>query len=101
MQSLRHHRVDTGGHHRECGRDKLDDFGQDCDDDDRWINNMTSDYGNLIRLRGAVQEYDWGNTGSASLVAKLSQNALGPDFKVREDKSYAEVRRSDGRSDID
>ncbi len=38
--------------------------------------------------------YDWGKPGSSSLVARLSKNAIGPDFVTDEEKSYAEVRSS-------
>ena len=46
---------------------------------------------NLIRLKGSVQNYDWGKRGSDSLVARLGSNGLGPDFKVNENDYYAEV----------
>jgi hypothetical protein len=58
---------------------------------DQDYTNMSSTHANLIRLRGAIQQYDWGKTGSAALVAKLSPNALGADFQVQGDKPYAEV----------
>lgn len=45
----------------------------------------------LIRLKGAVQQYLWGRTGSASLAARLAPNAVGPEFKLDEKESYAEV----------
>jgi hypothetical protein len=45
----------------------------------------------LLRLRGSVQDYDWGKPGSTSLVAKLAPEAVGPDFKVNADHHYAEV----------
>lgn len=45
----------------------------------------------LIRLKGAVQQYPWGRTGSASLAARLAPNAVGPEFKLDEKESYAEV----------
>ncbi len=46
---------------------------------------------NLIRLKAAVQEYDWGRTSSASLAARLGGNAIGHGFQIDEKKSYAEV----------
>ncbi|KAI0360054.1 mannose-6-phosphate isomerase [Trametes cingulata] len=46
---------------------------------------------NLIRLKAATQEYEWGKTGSASLAARLGKNAIGHGFQVDESKSYAEV----------
>ncbi|OSD06393.1 mannose-6-phosphate isomerase [Trametes coccinea BRFM310] len=46
---------------------------------------------NLIRLKAATQEYEWGKTGSDSLAAQLAKNALGHGFQVDETKSYAEV----------
>ncbi|OBZ74466.1 Mannose-6-phosphate isomerase [Grifola frondosa] len=46
---------------------------------------------NLIRLKTSIQEYDWGKKGSSSLVARLAANSIGPDFKVDENKSYAET----------
>ncbi|GJE92961.1 mannose-6-phosphate isomerase [Phanerochaete sordida] len=52
---------------------------------------MSQEHPNLIRLKGFVQQYDWGKTGSASLAARLSRHALGPDFPVEETESYAEI----------
>ena len=46
---------------------------------------------NLIRLQAAPQEYEWGRQGSSSLAARLAQNAIGPSFKLDENKTYAEV----------
>ncbi|EIW57378.1 mannose-6-phosphate isomerase [Trametes versicolor FP-101664 SS1] len=46
---------------------------------------------NLIRLKAAAQEYEWGRTGSASLAARLGGNAIGQGFKIDEQKSYAEI----------
>ncbi|KAJ8473188.1 hypothetical protein ONZ51_g8024 [Trametes cubensis] len=46
---------------------------------------------NLIRLKAATQEYDWGKSGSASLAARLGQNAIGHGFQIDENKSYAEI----------
>ncbi|PSR70444.1 hypothetical protein PHLCEN_2v13695 [Hermanssonia centrifuga] len=46
---------------------------------------------NLIRLKGAVQEYDWGKEGSQSMVAHLAPNAIGEEFELEESKSYAEA----------
>lgn len=51
---------------------------------------MTS-HKNLIRLKAAAQEYEWGRTGSASLAARLGGNAIGQGFQIDEQKSYAEV----------
>jgi len=45
---------------------------------------------NLIRLKGSIQEYDWGKQGSASLVARLAPNAVG-QFSLQNDKTYAEL----------
>ncbi|PCH42743.1 mannose-6-phosphate isomerase [Wolfiporia cocos MD-104 SS10] len=47
--------------------------------------------GSLCRLKAAVQKYPWGRTGSSSLAARLAPNAIGPDFKVDESESYAEI----------
>lgn len=52
---------------------------------------MTQGHQNLIRLKGFVQQYDWGKRGTASLAARLSHNALGRDFQVELDKPYAEI----------
>ncbi|KAI0635738.1 mannose-6-phosphate isomerase [Trametes polyzona] len=52
---------------------------------------MTSTHKNLIRLKAAAQEYEWGRTGSASLAARLGKNAIGHGFQIDEKKSYAEV----------
>ena len=52
---------------------------------------MTSTHRNLIRLKAAAQEYEWGRTGSASLAARLGKNAIGHGFQIDEKKSYAEV----------
>ncbi|KAI0661561.1 mannose-6-phosphate isomerase [Cubamyces menziesii] len=46
---------------------------------------------NLIRLKAATQEYDWGKSGSASLAARLGTNAIGHAFQIDENKSYAEI----------
>jgi mannose-6-phosphate isomerase len=46
----------------------------------------------LLRLRGSIQDYDWGKPGSTSLVAKLAPEAVGPDFKNDPEHTYAEVR---------
>lgn len=45
----------------------------------------------LIRLKGSIQTYDWGKKGSSSLVARLAKNAIGQEFIIDENKSYAEV----------
>ncbi|KAI0370371.1 mannose-6-phosphate isomerase [Pilatotrama ljubarskyi] len=50
-----------------------------------------STHKNLIRLKAATQEYEWGKTGSASLAARLGKNAIGHGFQIDESKSYAEV----------
>ncbi|KAI0671529.1 mannose-6-phosphate isomerase [Trametes maxima] len=46
---------------------------------------------NLIRLKVATQQYDWGKSGSTSLAARLGKNAVGHGLKIDEGKSYAEV----------
>lgn len=51
----------------------------------------------VYRLSCKVQDYDWGKSGSSSLVAQLAPNAKGPAFTLSEDGSYAEV--SDASSD--
>ncbi|KAI0329097.1 mannose-6-phosphate isomerase [Cubamyces sp. BRFM 1775] len=50
-----------------------------------------STHKNLIRLKAATQEYDWGKSGSASLAAQLGKNAIGHGFQIDENKSYAEI----------
>ncbi|KAJ3552008.1 hypothetical protein NM688_g4384 [Phlebia brevispora] len=45
----------------------------------------------MIRLRGSVQNYDWGKQGSHSLVAKLGKNGIGPEFELDENEYYAEM----------
>ncbi|EKM52726.1 uncharacterized protein PHACADRAFT_198773 [Phanerochaete carnosa HHB-10118-sp] len=52
---------------------------------------MAQQHQNLFRLKGFVQQYDWGKKGSASLAARLSYNALGLDFPVELDSPYAEI----------
>lgn len=49
---------------------------------------------NIFRLRGSIQNYDWGKKGKDSLVAGLGPNAIGDDFEFSEDSYYAEVRLS-------
>lgn len=58
------------------------------------ITKMTganSDHLHIFRLRGCIQEYEWGQLGSKSLVAKLAREAVGPDCKIDPEKTYAEV----------
>ena len=45
----------------------------------------------LFRLRGTVQDYEWGKLGSTSLAADLAQEGVGSDFKLERDHPYAEV----------
>lgn len=54
---------------------------------------MTADLreSNLIRLNSALQKYPWGKKGSSSLVAQLAPQSVGPDSKLDEDQTYAEV----------
>ena len=47
---------------------------------------------NIFRLKAAIQEYDWGKPGNSSLVAKYATTSVGKDYKVDENKCYAEVR---------
>ena len=49
---------------------------------------------NIFRLKGAIQEYEWGKPGSSSLVAKYAPASVGRDYNIEEDKNYAEVRPS-------
>lgn len=48
---------------------------------------------NVFRLKGSLQTYDWGKSGSDSLVAKFLKNAIGEDdsLGIEENKHYAEV----------
>ncbi|OCH90105.1 mannose-6-phosphate isomerase [Obba rivulosa] len=46
---------------------------------------------NLIRLKAAPNNYEWGKIGRASLVSQLAPNAVGPDFKLDESKPYSEL----------
>lgn len=46
---------------------------------------------NIFRLKGGLQQYDWGKTGSSSVAARLASNAIGGDFRINEQESYAEV----------
>ncbi|KIJ46465.1 hypothetical protein M422DRAFT_778466 [Sphaerobolus stellatus SS14] len=45
----------------------------------------------LVRIKGSIQNYDWGKEGSKSLVAQLAPQAIGPEFKLEKNKAYAEV----------
>lgn len=45
----------------------------------------------LLRLRGRINDYDWGKPGTTSLVAKLASEAVGPDYKVDPNHTYAEL----------
>ncbi|KAI0649334.1 mannose-6-phosphate isomerase [Trametes meyenii] len=45
----------------------------------------------IIRLKAATQEYEWGRSGSTSIVARLGENAVGQGFRIDEERSYAEV----------
>ena len=44
----------------------------------------------VFRLKGCEQNYDWGKTGSSSIVAKFLREAVGENSIV-ENKAYAEV----------
>ncbi|TFK93977.1 mannose-6-phosphate isomerase [Polyporus arcularius HHB13444] len=46
---------------------------------------------NLIRIQAATQKYPWGRQGSSSLAAQLACNAIGHDFRIDENESYAEI----------
>ncbi|KAL5519949.1 hypothetical protein ACEPAG_1609 [Sanghuangporus baumii] len=46
---------------------------------------------NIFRLKGSIQEYDWGKPGSSSLVAKFAHAAVGQDFEVSDSRNYAEI----------
>ncbi|KAH8115042.1 mannose-6-phosphate isomerase [Phellopilus nigrolimitatus] len=46
---------------------------------------------NIFRLKAAIQNYDWGKQGSASLVARYARGAMGDDYEVDEDTHYAEI----------
>ncbi|KAL5524428.1 hypothetical protein ACEPAF_9568 [Sanghuangporus sanghuang] len=46
---------------------------------------------NIFRLKGSIQEYDWGKSGSSSLVAKFAHAAAGQDFEVSDSRNYAEI----------
>jgi mannose-6-phosphate isomerase class I len=46
---------------------------------------------NVFRLRGSIQDYEWGKSGSTSLVAKLASESVGPDYKIDPNHTYAEV----------
>ncbi len=54
--------------------------------------NTMSTNKNLVRIQAATQKYSWGRQGSSSLAAQLAYNAIGHDFKIDENESYAEVR---------
>ena len=86
------HALSTVIERRDVERYKAGERDDGDDNDKGPTTIMSSKQRNLMRLCGSIQEYDWGKTGSASLAARLAANALGPDFKVKEDKSYAEVR---------
>ncbi|KZV69768.1 mannose-6-phosphate isomerase [Peniophora sp. CONT] len=45
----------------------------------------------LFRLRGTVQDYEWGKFGSTSLAADLAQEGVGSDFKLDKNHPYAEL----------
>jgi hypothetical protein len=45
----------------------------------------------LLRLRCTVQDYGWGKPGSSSLAAKLAPEAVGADYKIDPEHTYAEV----------
>ncbi|KAI0063367.1 mannose-6-phosphate isomerase [Artomyces pyxidatus] len=45
----------------------------------------------LYRLKGSVNNYPWGKSGSKSLVAQLAPNAIGSSFTTEESEQYAEL----------
>ncbi|VDB91497.1 unnamed protein product [Peniophora sp. CBMAI 1063] len=45
----------------------------------------------IFRLRGTVQDYEWGKLGSTSLAADLAQEGVGPEFELEKDHPYAEL----------
>ncbi|KZS95415.1 mannose-6-phosphate isomerase [Sistotremastrum niveocremeum HHB9708] len=45
----------------------------------------------VVRLKCSTQTYDWGKQGSESLVARLAPAAVGPEFELDENTSYAEI----------
>ncbi|KAK8850757.1 mannose-6-phosphate isomerase [Kwoniella newhampshirensis] len=44
----------------------------------------------IFKLAPGVQSYDWGKKGSASLAAQFGKVCV-PDFKIEDDKTYAEL----------
>lgn len=44
----------------------------------------------VFKITPGIQSYAWGKKGSASLAAQLGEKCI-PDFKVDDDKTYAEV----------
>ena len=44
----------------------------------------------ILNLTPGIQDYAWGKKGSSSLAAQLAAVSI-PDFKIDENKTYAEV----------
>ena len=44
----------------------------------------------ILNLTPGIQDYAWGKKGSSSLAAQLATVSI-PDFKIDENKTYAEV----------
>ncbi|CAI7674336.1 unnamed protein product [Penicillium manginii] len=45
----------------------------------------------LLRLQCGVNSYDWGKVGQESAAARYAATTAAPDFKVEDDKPYAEL----------
>jgi len=45
----------------------------------------------VIQLKCLCNNYPWGKTGSKSLAAQLCEKTPGTDFKIDENKDYAEM----------
>lgn len=44
----------------------------------------------VFKITPGIQSYAWGKKGSSSLAAQLAERCIS-DFKVDEEKTYAEV----------
>ncbi|EIN12725.1 mannose-6-phosphate isomerase [Punctularia strigosozonata HHB-11173 SS5] len=49
------------------------------------------DQKNIVRIRGSIQQYEWGKPGSSSLAAKFAAESVGSDQYIDENQTYAEL----------
>ena len=86
------HALSTVIERRDVERYKAGERDDGDDNDKGPTTIMSSKQGNLMRLCGSIQEYDWGKTGLSSKVAQFAAASKIPGFELHENAPYAEVR---------